>query len=235
MQHKLLVICQDQRLLPEIKSSLEQTDCEIHCAVNYQQAVDRISRFHYIMVIMDLDFSEASGIEVLRRLRQLHQMPILVLSGNATRSEEIKSLHEGADYYLPIEKPLDAERCLAYATAIMRRHLCTNKHHLASILISGSGLKINLNLRKAYLNGEDLHLTPKQFALLSVLAGSMGEVVTKEELYQAAWADEYDLNSDDVLKYHINQLRKKLGTFGAEGLIETAWGVGYQFHIEETT
>ena len=117
----------------------------------------------------------------------------------------------------------------------MRRHLCTNKHHLASILISGSGLKINLNLRKAYLNGEDLHLTPKQFALLSVLAGSMGEVVTKEELYQAAWADEYDLNSDDVLKYHINQLRKKLGAFGAEGRIETAWGVGYQFHIEETT
>src|SRR5699024_9172719 len=74
-------------------------------------------------------------------------------------------------------------------SGIMRRHLCTNKHHLASILISGSGLKINLNLRKAYLNGEDLHLTPKQFALLSVLAGSMGEVVTKEELYQAAWAD----------------------------------------------
>lgn len=68
MQHKILVICQDQQLLPEIKSSLEQTDCEIHCAVNYQQAVDRISRFHYIMVIMDLDFSEASGIEVLRRL-----------------------------------------------------------------------------------------------------------------------------------------------------------------------
>lgn len=234
MQHKLLVICQDQRLLPEIKSSLEQTDCEIHCAVNYQQAVDRISRFHYIMVIMDLDFSEASGIEVLRRLRQLHQMPILVLSGNATRSEEIKSLHEGADYYLPIEKPLDAERCLAYATAIMRRHLCTNKHHLASILISGSGLKINLNLRKAYLGGEDLHLTPKQFALLNALVENMGRIVTKEELYQIAWDDDYDVNSDEALKYHIRELRKKLRTHGADGLIETAWGVGYQFHIDNS-
>ena len=234
MQHKLLVICQDQRLLPEIKSSLEQTDCEIHCAVNYQQAVDRISRFHYIMVIMDLDFSEASGIEVLRRLRQLHQMPILVLSGNATRSEEIKSLHEGADYYLPIEKPLDAERCLAYATAIMRRHLCTNKHHLASILISGSGLKINLNLRKAYLGGEDLHLTPKQFALLNALVENMGRIVTKEELYQIAWDDDYDVNSDEALKYHIRELRKKLRPHGADGLIEPAWGVGYQSHIDNS-
>lgn len=234
MQHKILVICKEPALLPELKGTLEQTACEIHSASSYSQAVSLISRFHYVMVIMDFDFSEINGIDVLRKLRQLHQTPILVLSGHATRSEEIQSLHEGADYYLPIEKPLDAERCLAYATAIMRRHLCTNKQHLASILISGSGLKINLNLRKAYLDGEDLRLTPKQFALLSTLVGSMGEVVTKEELYQAAWANEYDINSDDVLKYHINQLRKKLGAFGADGLIETAWGVGYQFHIGET-
>lgn len=234
MRHKILVICKEPALLPELKGSLEQTACEIHSASSYPQAVSLISRFHYVMVIMDFDFSEINGIDVLRKLRQLHQTPILVLSGHATRSEEIQSLYEGADYYLPIEKPLDAERCLAYATAIMRRHLCANKQHLASILISGSGLKINPNLRKAYLDGEDLRLTPKQFALLSTLVGSMGEVVTKEELYQAAWANEYDINSDDVLKYHINQLRKKLGAFGADGLIETAWGVGYQFYIGET-
>lgn len=115
MQHKILVICQNPSLLPEIKSSLEQTACEIHSADSFHQAVSLISRFHYVMIIMDLDFSEASGVAVLRKLRQLHQTPILVLSGHATRAEEIESLREGADYYLPIEKPPDTERCLTYA------------------------------------------------------------------------------------------------------------------------
>ena len=100
-------------------------------------------------------------------------------------------------------------------------------------MISGSGLKINLNLQKAYLGGEDLHLTPKQFSLLNALVENMGRIVTKEELYQIAWDDDYDVNSDEALKYHIRELRKKLRTHGADGLIETAWGVGYQFHIEE--
>ena len=232
MQYKLLVICKDPSLLPEIKSSLEQAVCEVHSASDYFQAIALISRFHYIMIIMDLDFSEENGIDVLRKLRQLHQNPILVLSGHATRSEELKSLREGADYYLPIEKPLDTERCLTYAMAVMRRHLSTSRQQLASILASGSGLKINLNLRKAYLGGEDLHLTPKQFSLLNALAENMGRIVTKEELYQIAWDDDYDVNSDEALKYHIRELRKKLRIHGADGLIETAWGVGYQFHID---
>ena len=234
MRHKILVICKEPALLPELKGSLEQTACEIHSVSSYPQAVSLISRFHYVMVIMDLGFSEANGVDVLRKLRQLHQTPILVLSGHATRAEEIESLREGADYYLPIEKPLDTERCLTYAMAIMRRHLCTDQHQLASILISGSGLKININLRKAYLGGEDLHLTPKQFSLLNALVENMGRIVTKEELYQIAWDDDYDVNSDEALKYHIRELRKKLRTHGADGLIETAWGVGYQFHIDNS-
>lgn len=234
MRHKILIIAQDQELYCEIENTLKNVSLELHHAKTYQEAFNRISRFHYVMVIMDFGVSELNGVEVVRRLRQLEQMPILVLSGHATRMEEIQTLNAGADQYLPIDKPLDTERCLANAMAIMRRHLSPDPQSCASTLITGNGLKINLKLRKAYLNGENLHLTPKQFALLSTLVGHMGEVVTKEELYQAAWANEYDINSDDVLKYHINQLRRKLGLYGIDGLIETSWGVGYQFNIDES-
>ena len=227
MRHKILVICKEPALLPELKGSLEQTACEIHSASSYPQAVSLISRFHYVMVIMDFDFSEQDGVEVIRRLRQLGQMPILVLSAHATSCEEIQALNAGADHYLAIGKPLDTERCLANAMAIMRRHLSRNTHERAAILISGSGLKINLNMRKAYLNGVDLHLTPKQFALLSMLTEHMGEVVTKEDLYQEIWENNFDIGSDAALKYHIKELRKKLNLHGADGLIETVWGVGY--------
>ena len=232
MRHKALIITENQELCQNLERSLQGIDLEFHCAAAYQQAVGMISRFHYILVIMGFGFSEENGVEVIRRLRQLGQTPILVLSAHATRSEELESIHAGADYYLGVEKPIDAERCLAYTSAIMRRHLCENSNEVASILISGSGLKINLKLRKAYLGGEDLRLTPKQFSLLNALVENMGRIVTKEELYQIAWANDYDINSDEALKYHIRELRKKLRIRGADGLIETAWGVGYQFHVE---
>lgn len=233
MRHKVLIIAQDQELCEEVRESLQNSNLEVCCASTFLEAVRMVSRYTFTMVIMDFGFSEQSGVEMIRRLRRLEQMPILVLSAHATRSEEIETINAGADHYLAIEKPLDTERCLAYAMAVMRRHLCATKQHYASILISGSGLKINLNQRKAYLGGEDLHLTPKQFSLLNALVESMGKIVTKEDLYQIAWEDDYDINSDEALKYHIRELRKKLRIHGADGLIETAWGVGYQFHIDE--
>lgn len=235
MQHKALILTQDENLHREISNSLQDASLITHHASTYQGALDMLIRFQYVIVIMDFDFSEVNGVEIIRKLRQLDEAPILVLSAHATRTQEIQTLNAGADQYLPIRKPLDTERCLANAMAIMRRHLSSNLNDYASILVSGNGLKINLKLRKAFLNGKDLRLTPKQFSLLSCLVEHMGEVVTKEELYQAAWANEYDINSDDVLKYHIRQIRKKLEAHGAEGLIETSWGVGYQFHIGDKT
>lgn len=227
MQNKILIIAQNQELAQEILESMRGISLDVHTASSFFRAIDLISRFTYVMVIMDFDFSEQDGVEVVRRLRQLGQTPILVLSAHATSSEEVQALNAGADHYLAIGKPLDTERCLANAMAIMRRHLSRSAHERAAILISGSGLKINLNTRKAYLNGEDLHLTPKQFALLSILSEHMGEVVTKEDLYQEIWGNNFDIGSDAALKYHIKELRKKLNLHGADGLIETVWGVGY--------
>lgn len=227
MQNKILIIAQNQELAQEILESMRGISLDIHTVSSFLQAIDLISRFTYVMVIMDFDFSEQDGVEVIRRLRQLGQMPILVLSAHATSREEVQALNAGADHYLAIGKPLDTERCLANAMAIMRRHLSKNTRERAAILISGSGLKINLNMRKVYLNGEDLHLTPKQFALLSMLSQHMGEVVTKEDLYQEIWENDFDVGSDAALKYHIKELRKKLNLHGADGLIETVWGVGY--------
>ena len=227
MQYKILVICQNFPLLEEIKSSLKQIACEIHNAISYPQVVNLISRFNYVFVIIDFDFLGMRGLVILRKLRQLYQTPVLVLSVHATREEEIESLRAGADYYLPIDKPLDTERYSTYAMAIMRRYLYMHHKQLASALISGSGLKINLNLRKAFLDGQDLRLTPKEFAVLCSLAKHMGEVVTKEQLYQDIWENDYDTSPDATLKFHVKELRKKLGRSGAGDLIETAWGIGY--------
>lgn len=216
----------------QLIESLWNTCLEIDYAASYAQAVNRCSRFHYILIILDIHFSEMNGMAVVRCLRQLEQAPILVLSTCYSRQEEIEVLNAGADAYLPVEGPLDQELLLAHASALMRRYLSANTREYATIQIADIGLKINLNLRKAFLNGENLRLTPKQFDILQLLVDRIGEIVPKEELFEIAWKGNYDIYADDAIKYHIRELRKKLGQHGMAHLIETAWGVGYQICLE---
>ena len=234
-RRKALIITSNQQLCQDIEDSLQGLSLEFHHADGYMQALSMVARYHYILVVMDLSFSEISGVDLIRRMRELEQTPILVLSTHATSSEEVETLNAGADRYLAFDHPLDTERCLANAAAIMRRSLTTDTKCYASILISGSGLKINFNLRKAFLDGQDLKLTPKEFAVLCNLARHMGEVVTKEQLYQDIWENDYDTSPDATLKFHVKELRKKLTRSGAGDLIETAWGIGYILHPNPDT
>lgn len=213
-------------------NSLQTTALEINHAETYAQAISLYARFHYVLVVLDLGIPDADGVSIVRRLRQLEQAPILALSSRNSREEEISALNAGADAYLPIEGPLDQELCLAHASALMRRYLSANTKEAASIQIAGFGLKLNLGIRKAFLNGENLRLTPKQFDILQLLVDRVGEIVTKEELFEIAWKGNYDIYADDTIKYHIRELRKKLGQHGMAHLIETAWGVGYQICLE---
>lgn len=227
MPHRALIITSDTKLRQDIENSLLELSLDLHHADGHLRTMNLMARYHYVFVVMDLAFSEINGVELIRRMRELEQTPILVLSAHATRSEEVETLNAGADRYLAFDYPLDTERCLANATAIMRRYLTSDTQRYASIQISGSGLKINLNLRKVFLNGQDLKLTPKEFAVLSNLAKHMGAVVTKEQLYQDIWENDYDTSPDATLKFHVKELRKKLSRSGAGNLIETAWGIGY--------
>ena len=235
MRYKALAISQEEERRQEITDSLRNTFLEIDHAATYVQAVNHCSRFHYILMILDIHFSEMNGMAAVRRLRQLEQSPILALSAHYSRQEEIEALNAGADAYLPVEGPLDQELLLAHASALMRRYLSANTKEAALIQVAGLGLKLNLGTRKAFLNGENLYLTPKQFDILQLLVERIGEIVTKEELFESAWKAEYDICADDALKYHIREIRRKLGQHGMAHLVETAWGVGYQLSLEENS
>ena len=191
---------------------MRNTFLEIDHAATYIQAIDRCSRSHYILIILDIQFTEMNRVADARRLRQLEQFPLLVLSARYSRQEEIKALNAGADIYLP---------------AVL------STKETALIQVAGFSLKINLETRKAFLNGENLHLPPKQFGVLQLLVDRIGKIVTKEELFESAWKAEYDICADEALKYHIREIRRKLSQHGMAHLIKTAWGVGYQLSMEE--
>lgn len=200
--------------MPRDYYSMRNTFLEIDHAATYIQAIDRCSRSHYILIILDIQFTEMNRVADARRLRQLEQFPLLVLSARYSRQEEIKALNAGADIYLP---------------AVL------STKETALIQVAGFSLKINLETRKAFLNGENLHLPPKQFGVLQLLVDRIGKIVTKEEPFKNAWKAECNICADDALKYHIREICRKLGQHGMAHLIETAWGVGYQLSLEENS
>lgn len=92
MPHKALIITSNQQLCQDIEDSLQGLSLEFHHADGYMQALSMVARYHYILVVMDLSFSEISGVDLIRRMRELEQTPILVLSTHATSSEEVETL-----------------------------------------------------------------------------------------------------------------------------------------------
>lgn len=233
MKQHILIIGKEGGLLREIKRSLQDVHIVVSYTDSYRVALDHISRFHYSLIIVDYAFPKMESAELVSKLRSLYAGPILVLSADASEHEEIQALQAGADQYLEIGKHLDVERCVANVRAILRRGAMQNAEKKRFVSVPGYGLKINPYLHRAYICGEDLHLTPTEFTILKCLVAHIGEVVTKEQLYQEVWTGQYDISSDAALKYHIRELRKKLNACGATGLIETAWGIGYLINLDE--
>ena len=204
----------------------------MHCATTIQELFSALARYHYLVIVIDMSFSDFCNTGLIERIRELDTTQILVVSANPSERDEVRSLTAGADRYVSLHFWENIELCTANLQAMIRRSSLLREQDCQVQVISSNGLKLNSHLRKAYLQGNDLHLTPKQFALLHCLVMHIGEVVPKEDLYQAAWKHEYDINSDGALKYHIKELRKKLETYGASDLIQTSWGLGYQFSLD---
>lgn len=232
MKDNILLVSSDNKLKGKIEEIVSPQGINMHCAATIQELFSALARYHYLVIVMDASFSDFCNTELIKRIRELDTTQILVVSANPSERDEVRSLNAGADRYVSLQSWENIELCMANLQAMIRRSSLLREQDCQVQVISSNGLKLNSHLRKAYLQGNDLHLTPKQFALLHCLVMHIGEVVPKEDLYQAAWKHEYDINSDGALKYHIKELRKKLETYGASDLIQTSWGLGYQFSLD---
>ncbi len=163
---------------------------------------------------------DVDGLEVLRRMRTAKvQTPILILSGLSRPDDKVKALTLGADDYLT--KPFDKEELIARLLAIVRR---ANGHPDA--IIRTGGLAVNLDSRTVTLEGQPLHTTRREYAILELLSLRKGSTLTKEMIMSHLYGgmDEPEIKIIDV---YICKLRRKLSAAGGENLIETDWGRGY--------
>jgi two-component system cell cycle response regulator CtrA len=177
--------------------------------------------YDYDIILLDLMLPDIDGYEVLHRLRAAKvDTPILILSGLSDMQHKVKGLGIGADDYLT--KPFHKSELVARIQAIIRR----SKGHSQSIISAGR-LSVNLDTRTVEIDGQPVHLTGKEYAILELLALRKGTTLTKEMFLNHLYGgiDEPELKIIDVF---VCKLRKKLSSAtGGENYIETVWGRGY--------
>ena len=177
--------------------------------------------YDYDIIILDLMLPDLDGYEVLRRFRAAKvKTPILILSGLTAPDQKIKGLGLGADDYLA--KPFNKGELIARIQAVVRR----SKGHSESIIRTGK-LSVNLDTRTVEVDGQNVHLTSKEYGILELLSLRKGSTLTKEMFLNHLYGgiDEPELKIIDVF---VCKLRKKLSdAAGGEDYIQTVWGRGY--------
>ena len=171
-------------------------------------------------VILDLGLPDLDGLEVLKLIRAVSQVPVIVATARDEETEIVRALDAGADDY--VVKPFSGEQIDARLRAVLRRIDARG----GSSTIEVGGLSIDGRSREATLNGEALELTRKEFDLLAFLAENVGDVISKRQLLAEVWRQPYG-GADKTVDVHLSWLRKKLGeTAAGARYLHTVRGVG---------
>lgn len=176
------------------------------------------------LILLDLMLPGLSGEDLLPRVRERSELPILVISGKSALDAKVRALELGADDYLT--KPFErAELCARIRVALRRSRLYMSKQ--APSLLQLGDLCLDLQAHSASFAGEELHLTATEFALLELMMSEPKQAFSRDRLYREIWQDDF-MTDDNALNVHISHLRSKLREASGRELIETVWGIGYR-------
>lgn len=201
---------------------LESRGYEVCEAADGQFGLQEAAFHRPDVVLLDLGLPGLGGIEVLKRLREWSDVPVLILSVRDQEAVKVEALELGADDY--VTKPFGSAELLARMDVIQRRRFTRQNPEI----IAGA-LKLDLLHHEATLDGASVKLTPTEFALLKVLAEHAGRIVTQNQIVRKVWAGQQSDQSEG-LRVHINHLRKKLGDSGPRIVNEP--GIGYRLESE---
>jgi two-component system KDP operon response regulator KdpE len=224
---KVLVVDDEPQIRKQLKIGLGGYGYQVLTAINGDDALMLVAQQHPDLVLLDISLgSLPDGIEVCKQLREWSKIPIIMLSIHEEQKIKVAALNLGADDYLT--KPFDMEELHARIQAIFRR-ITTDVTTTKSEIRVGE-LVINLANRTVFVGEEQVHLTPKEYDLLRLLATHQGKVLTHRAILNTVWGAEY-ADMDHYVRVFINQLRKKIGENPARNLryILNEPGVGYRF------
>ncbi len=220
---RFLIVEDEIKLAESLKTLLHAENHTVDLAFEGNEGFEKASTEEYDLIILDVNLPGMDGYHVCQSLRdEGNTTPVLMLTARDTTADKVRGLNAGADDYLV--KPFEFEELLARIRALLRRMSVS-----ATPMLAYDSLVLNPQGKTVMRNGQDVHLSAKEFALLEFLLRRQGQVVSKTQLLDHVWGSEIDSLSN-VVDVYIGYLRKKIDRAfpNEKTLIKTYKGLGYK-------
>ncbi len=222
---KVLIVEDEVAIADLEKDYLELSGFEVEIETSGDIGLSRALTEEFDMFILDLMLPGVDGFEICKKIREVKNTPILMVSAKKDDIDKIRGLGLGADDY--ITKPFSPSELVARVKA----HLARYERLIGSNQIEIRRIKIDKTARRVWVNEEEKQFTTKEFDLLTFLAENPNRVFTKEELFREIW-DMESIGDIATVTVHIKKIREKIEINTAKPqYIETIWGVGYRFKV----
>lgn len=227
---KVLIVEDEVSIADLEKDYLELSGFEVETANSGDVGLSMALEKDYDLLILDLMLPVVDGFEICKQVREVKNIPIIMVSAKKDDIDKIHGLGLGADDYLT--KPFSPSELVARVKAHLSRYerlIGTNIQE--NEIIEIRGIRIDKTARRVYVNDEEKNFTTKEFDLLTFLAQNPNRVFTKEELFSEIW-DMESIGDIATVTVHIKKIREKIEFNTAKPqYIETIWGVGYRFKV----
>lgn len=226
---KILVVEDEESISNFISTTLKANEYIVITARTGKEALSMIPSHCPDVVLLDLGLPDLDGMEVLQKIREWSNIPIVVVSARTEEADKVSALDLGADDY--IAKPFGTSELLARIRTALR-HSIKGMPNTAQDVFELRGLKINFDKRQVTVDGKDVHLTQIEFKLVSLLAKSAGRVLTYDSIITELWGP-YAVKDNQILRVNMANIRRKLEKNPAQPqYIFTEVGVGYRMAEE---
>ena len=220
----------DRELCALIKRSVQSEHIEADFCNTGKEGLQKLKDQEYQLVVLDVMMPGMDGFETLEEIRKGNSLPILMFTSKNDSISKVRGLRAGADDYLT--KPFDMDELIARIVSLIRRYTRFNQQAGAVQKLDFDGLQIDLENRSVTTANGTFELPPKEFDLLLYCAKHQGKILTKQQIYEEVWGEEYFYDDSNIMAI-ISRLRKKIEVNpSSPKYIQTVKGIGYRFNKE---
>jgi len=222
-----ILVCDDEKdIVSALKIYLVSEGYEVVEAYNGKEALSRIREKEIHLVLMDIMMPEMDGITAMVKIRELSNVPVILLTAKSEDTDKVLGLTVGADDY--VTKPFNPVELQARVKSQLRRYMMLGGGNVKKDLLTAGGIEMDDKAKEVTLDGEMVQLTRTEYDILKLLLEHKGEVFSPNEIYRQVWKDTA-FGTENTVAVHIRHLREKLEYDpAAPRYLKVVWGRGYK-------